>query len=108
MRKQTKTQPEPAQTVYPVEATFDETAIMRGFNAFGGAKNLGAWADCEVLRLMIAGQYKDQMDDVTPGLVYRVITVFRHVPTNGVGLLANDITEHLLRDMELAGQPEIE
>lgn len=93
------------QPISPVVAAFDEDAIVRGFNAFGGAKNLGAWDDCAVLRLVVAGQYKDPVEDVTPGLVYRVITVFVHTPTKTVGLLANDITEHLLRDMELAGQP---
>ncbi len=88
------------QQISQVEATFDEAAIVRGFNAFGGAKNLGAWADCEILRVMVAGQYKDPVDE---GLVYRVISAFKHTPTGIVGLLANDITEHLLRDMELTG-----
>lgn len=94
------------QSIYPVEATFDEAAIVRGFNAFSGAKNLGAWDDCELLRVMIAGQYKDELDDVGPSLVYRVISVFVHAPTKTVGLLANDVTEHLLRDMEMAGRTE--
>lgn len=92
------------QSIYPVERTFNKDALIRGFNRWSGVKNLGGPADeCELVDLIIAGQYKEESSE---GLVYRVVSVYRHIPSNTNGMLLNDITEQLLSDMEATGSDQ--
>ena len=91
--------------IYRTDVQLDKEAVIRGMNLMNAAEKL-VGRDAVITDLMIAGQHSElpigvETDEGPDAL--RVVLLYVHKPSNQVGIVQEDITYTLLREMAAIG-----